>query len=50
MLELKKMLVPVDFSENSGKVLEAAVFFAKKWGAELDIVFVVQSFDDYSGY
>ena len=49
-MEIKKMLVPVDFSENSKKVLDAAGYFAKMCEAELNVVFVVQSFDDYSGF
>ena len=50
MNEIKKILVPVDFSENSQKILRTAVDFAAKFKAEVVIVFVVQSFDDYSGF
>ncbi len=50
MNEIKKILVPVDFSENSQKILRTAVEFAAKFKAEVVIVFVVQSFDDYSGF
>ena len=49
-MEIKKVLVPVDFSENSKKILEAAGYFSGKCEAELHVVFVVQSFDDYSGF
>jgi len=49
-MEVKKMLVPVDFSENSKKILEAAGYFSGVCEAELHVVFVVQSFDDYSGF
>jgi nucleotide-binding universal stress UspA family protein len=49
-MEVKKMLVPVDFSENSKKILEAAGYFSAVCEAELHVVFVVQSFDDYSGF
>ena len=49
-MEIKKVLVPVDFSENSKKVLEAAGYFSGMCQAELNAVFVVQSFDDYSGF
>ena len=49
-MEVKKVLVPVDFSENSQKVLEAAKYFSGKCQAQLSVVFVVQSFDDYSGF
>ncbi|MDH5299165.1 MAG: universal stress protein [Desulfobulbaceae bacterium] len=48
--EIKKILVPVDFSENSQKILQSAQFVAEKFQAKLAIVFVVQSIDDYSGF
>ncbi len=50
MKEIKKILVPVDFSENSQKILRTAAEFAGKFRARLAVVFVVQSFDDYSGF
>jgi len=50
MNEIKKILVPVDFSENSVKILQSAVAFAGRLQATLDVVFVVQSFEDYSGF
>ncbi|MBW2485230.1 MAG: universal stress protein [Deltaproteobacteria bacterium] len=49
-MDVKKVLVPVDFSENSKKILEAAGYFSGISEAELHVVFVVQSFDDYSGF
>ena len=49
-MEIKKVLVPVDFSENSKKILEAGVYLSGICQAQLHIVFVVQSFDDYSGF
>ena len=48
--EVKKVLVPVDFSDNSQKVFESAANVAAKFGAELVCIFVVQSFEDYSGF
>jgi len=50
MKEVKKILVPVDFSENSQKILESAGYFADKCSAEMYVIYVVQSFDDYSGF
>jgi nucleotide-binding universal stress UspA family protein len=50
MQEIQKVLVPVDFSENSQKILQSALFFAKKCEAALTVVFVVQSIEDYSGF
>jgi nucleotide-binding universal stress UspA family protein len=49
-MEIKKILVPVDFSENSKKILGSAGDIAGQFGASLAVVFVVQSFDDYSGF
>ncbi|MFO7606484.1 MAG: universal stress protein [Desulfurivibrionaceae bacterium] len=50
MANFKKIMVPIDFSENSPKVLQSAVEVAEKFEAALSIVFVVQSFEDYSGF
>lgn len=50
MNTFKKIMVPIDFSENSPKVLQTAVDIAEKFAAHLYIVFVVQSFEDYSGF
>lgn len=50
MSEFKKILVPVDFSDNSRKILKSAADLAAVFGAELSVVFVVQSFDNYSGF
>jgi len=50
MSDIRKILVPVDFSRNSCKVLRSAGGLAKSFGAQLAVVFVVQSFDDYSGF
>ncbi|MFH7326387.1 universal stress protein [Desulfurivibrio sp. C05AmB] len=50
MSDIRKILVPVDFSRNSCKVLRSAGGLAKSFGAQLSVVFVVQSFDDYSGF
>lgn len=49
-MEFNKILVPVDFSENSQKILASACDIAGKFDAALSVVFVVQSFDDYSGF
>jgi len=50
MPEVKKVLVPVDFSENSDKILKYAVEMAKKCEAKVVIVFVAQTFEDYSDF
>jgi nucleotide-binding universal stress UspA family protein len=50
MKEIRKILVPVDFSDNSQKILESGVFFAEKCDASLEVIYVVQSLADYSGF
>lgn len=42
VFELKKILVPVDFSSCSQKALHYAIPFAKKFGAELLLLHVVE--------
>jgi nucleotide-binding universal stress UspA family protein len=41
VLKIKKLLVPIDFSEPSHKALHYAVAFAKQFGATLSLVHVV---------
>lgn len=41
---LKKILVPVDFSERSGKALQYAICFAEQFQAELMLLHVVQTY------
>ena len=43
-LKLKKILVPVDFSECSEKALQYAIAFAKQFDAELILVHVVEPY------
>ena len=50
MTDYNKIMIPVDYSENSPKLLKAAIEVAEKFESELLIVFVVQSFEDYSGF
>jgi len=50
MEDVRKILVPVDFSENSQKILLEAQLLAEKLRASVSVVFVVQSLDDYSGF
>ena len=50
MTDYNRIMIPVDFSANSPKLLQAATEVAEKFQAELLLVFVVQSFEDYSGF
>jgi len=48
--EIKKVVTPVDFSDNSRLIAESAAYMAGKFGASMYLVFVVQNFEDYSGF
>jgi len=48
--EIKRVVTPVDFSDNSKIIAESAAYFAGKFGASMYLVFVVQNFEDYSGF
>ncbi len=50
MKEVKNILVPIDFSDNAQKIIESANYFAEKCKAQLHLVYVVQSLDNYSGF
>lgn len=50
MRAINTILVPVDFSEHATKLLRAAIYLANRLGARLDIIFVVESLDRYSGF
>lgn len=48
--EVKRVVTPVDFSDNSRLIAESSAYFAGKFGASMNLVFVVQNFEDYSGF
>jgi radical SAM protein with 4Fe4S-binding SPASM domain len=50
MQEIKTVLTPIDFSDNAGKIARAAAYVAGTFKAQLHYVFVVQNFEDYSGF
>ncbi|MBU3937006.1 MAG: universal stress protein [Proteobacteria bacterium] len=50
MENIKKILVPTDFSEHSNRVLQSATMIARKFGAAIEVVFVVESLDAYAGF
>ncbi|PID72623.1 MAG: universal stress protein [Desulfobulbus propionicus] len=50
MQEIKRVLTPIDFSDNAGKIASSAAYVAGTFGAELNLVFVAQNFEDYSGF
>lgn len=50
MNEIRTIMTPIDFSENAPKIAESAISIAGKFKAALHFVFVVQDFEDYSGF
>jgi nucleotide-binding universal stress UspA family protein len=48
--EIKKVVTPVDFSDNSKLIAESSAYLAGKFGASIHLVFIVQNFEDYSGF
>jgi len=50
MDEVQTIITPVDFSDNAEMIAESAAYTAGKFGAELHLIFVVQNFEDYSGF
>jgi len=50
MREITTVLTPIDFSDNTVKIARAAAYVAGTFKAKLHYVFVVQNFEDYSGF
>ncbi len=48
--EITSVVTPVDFSGNSRLIAESAAYMAGKFGAEMHLIYVVQNFEDYSGF
>lgn len=48
--EVKRIVTPIDFSDNSDIIAESAAYMAGTFGASLHLVFIVQNFEDYSGF
>lgn len=49
MEQIKNILVPIDFSEISERIVKTAVYFAQRYKAKLTIIFVVQDLASYTG-
>ena len=47
---VKTVITPVDFSDNSTLIAEYAAYLAGSFKASLVLLFVVQKFEDYSGF
>lgn len=48
--EIRRIVTPIDFSDNSRLIADSSMFMASKYGASMHLVFVVQNFEDYSGF
>ena len=48
--KIRRVVTPIDFSENSKLIADSAAFMTGKYGASFHLVFVVQNFEDYSGF
>lgn len=49
-LNVRRVVTPIDFSDNSKLIAESAAYMAGKFNASMYLVFVVQNFEDYSGF
>jgi len=50
MNAINTVITPIDFSDNAGLVVESAAYMAGTFGANLHVIFIVQNFEDYSGF
>jgi len=50
MQEIKRILFPVDFSENSSKVLPYVLSVSEKYDADIFLLHVVVDFSQWGGY
>ena len=48
--DINRIVIPIDFSDNSKIIAESAAYFSGKFGASMYLVFVFQVFEDYSGF
>lgn len=47
---IKTVVTPIDFSDNSDLILESAAYMAGTFKADLHVIYIVQNFEDYSGF
>ena len=48
MIDIKRILTPIDFSDNTETIVNTAACIAGKFSAYLDLIFVVEKFEDYA--
>ncbi len=49
MIEIKKILFPIDLSDNSGKVFPYVLSLSEKYGADICLLHVVEDFAKWGG-
>lgn len=47
---IRSVVTPIDFSDNSRLIADSSAYMASRYGASLNFVFIVQNFEDYSGF
>jgi nucleotide-binding universal stress UspA family protein len=50
MLEIKRILFPIDFTENSSKILPYVLSVAEKYDAAIYLLHVVEDFSKWGGF
>ena len=50
VMNVKKVVCPIDFSDNSKLIAESAAYIAGTFKAEIHFLYIVQNFEDYSGF
>jgi len=50
IMNVKKIVCPIDFSDNSKLIAESAAYIAGTFKAEIHFLYIVQNFEDYSGF
>ncbi|MDA8161583.1 MAG: universal stress protein [Desulfobacteraceae bacterium] len=50
MVEVKKILFPIDFTESAKKVLPYVKYFAKSFGASVTLIHVVRGPEEFTGF
>ena len=50
MIEIKRILFPIDFTENTPKILPYVLSVAEKYGAAIYLLHVIEDFSQWGGF
>lgn len=50
MEDIKRIITPIDFSNNTEMIVSTAACIAGKFSADLDLIFVAETFEDYTTF